>query len=119
MREVDAQIEEQALQLLQAVYRHTGADTLDNWGSKRYSRFRTRVWRYLQQADGLLSFLDGYFEFLPGANMAAVLEIVDSLMDSEAVFDMLNERLTVLVGRLQQLNRKAREARETAIHASN
>jgi hypothetical protein len=88
-------------------------NTLQNWGIERFTRFKTKVWKHLEESSHLEGFLARYFEFYPNSPVE-LLDLIENL-DSRAkkeLFMFLKQNLVILVGRVQRQLKQTREAKE-------
>lgn len=103
-------MEEQALEFLKAVYGATPSDLLNRWGMQRYSRFKTKCWKHLEESASLPEFVNRYFAYFT-SSIPQVIFLVGTLPDE--AFNYLKENLTILVGRLQASRRETTTQNES------
>lgn len=116
-------IEDLAIEFLTHVYDLTPHNVLQAWGMKRYSRFKTKCWKHLQESTTLDQFTSRYFEYYP-VSLLPLLEFLDAhhddienfeKLDTPSLFAYINQYLPVLVGRMQKNLKEERAAREAEL----
>jgi hypothetical protein len=95
-------IEEKSIEFLRLVYKNIPVDTLNKWGASRYSRFKTQVWKHLEQSGNLDEFVSNFFRFIPSGINGIVLFLSDLSVDNKKnIYDYIVINLALLVGRVQ------------------
>lgn len=94
------QLEKIALEFLKTVYKHTPIAVLNQWGMKRYSRFKTRCWKYIESSNSLEGFVNEYFKFYPDNIQPVIIEL-NKITNKQEIFKYISINLVILIGRLQ------------------
>ena len=101
-------MEDRLVAFLDLVYKTTPSNVLNAWGVSRYNRFKTKCWKHLEETADLSQFVNRYFKNYD-MSLSNIIEFLDSQQDLSDMFKYLSEHLTILVGRLQFMNRQAKE----------
>jgi len=106
-------IENAAVSFLYVIYKTTPIDVLNQWGIKRYIRFKTEVWKGIESSDSLQSFLGGYFRYYPVSTIK-IVEYLDTIPSDkqDSVFKYLKQNLPILIGRMQVKAKAEKEETE-------
>ena len=111
----ESKLEEMSVNFLSEVYGATPIDVLNRWGMERYSRFKTKCWKHLEESDSLRLFINRYFAMF-SAPVTKLIAAYDAIKKNETeIFDYIRENLTILVGRMQRQLKQEKNEKESEV----
>ena len=95
-------VEQKSIDFLKKVYKSIAPDILNKWGASRYSRFKTQVWKHLEQSATLDEFVGNFFRFISSSTISIVGFLDNcSVKEKKEIYDYIVTNLALLVGRVQ------------------
>jgi len=98
-------IESKTIEFAGLIYQAVPNDTLNKWGASRYTRFKTQVWKHLEQSAEIESFVSNFFRFYPSDLSKIYLFLSENKNLQSDIYKHLSANLPLIIGRLQYENK--------------